>query len=371
MGNALVARLLYSLARRGVPLALETTLEKLHVDGDGVHAVTLAQRGERRTVRVRGGVVLASGGFNRHPMYRASLLPGIDARWCPGAPGHTGEAQAQAIAAGARHGDGAMSHAFWAPVSLRKRTDGTTAVFPHFLMDRGKPGFLAVNRAGRRFVNESTSYHLFALAMQDAHRTSPSIPAYLVADAEAVRKYGIGIVRPGGRGLAPFLADGYLTAGATLRELALKLSIDPAALEATVARFNAFASAGVDEDFARGTTAYQRNLGDAASRLPNPCLGPLIVPPFYAVRLYPGDIGAATGLVCDEDARVLDAHDRPIPGLYAAGNDMHSVMGGVYTAPGITLGPGVVFAYLAARHAALRASGAAATAAHRPAALAG
>ena len=125
---------------------------------------------------------------------------------------------------GAHFAEGGKSHAFWAPVSLRKRADGTTAVFPHFVMDRAKPGFVTVNQAGQRFVNESTSYHLFGLAMQ----ASASVPAYLVCDAGALKKYGMGMVRPGGKGLEPFLADGYLTAGATLEELAKKLGVDAA-----------------------------------------------------------------------------------------------------------------------------------------------
>jgi len=351
MGNAHVARLLYSLAQREeVTLALDTRLVELERGATGVDAAVLVQGGERRRVRVRGGVVLASGGFNRHPERRRALLPGIDIGWCPGAPGHTGEAHAPAEAVGARYGEGAMSPAFWAPVSRRVRPDGSIAVFPHFVMDRAKPGVLAVDQAGERFVNESTSYHLFGLAMQRAG----AVPAFLVCDAAALRKYGLGMVRPGGRGLAPFLADGYLVRGETLADLARALAIDPARLAATVERFNAHAEAGHDPDFHRGETAYQRNLGDPAWPGPNPSLGPLAQGPFYAVRLYPGDIGAAQGFATDADARVLDASGTPIPGLYAVGNDMHSAMGGVYMAPGITIGPGLVFARQAARHAAAR-----------------
>jgi succinate dehydrogenase/fumarate reductase flavoprotein subunit len=221
-------------------------------------------------------------------------------------------------------------------------------------MDRAKPGMLTVNLAGQRFLNESTSYHLFGLAMQQAHASTPSIPAYLVCDAHALRKYGIGMVRPGGKGLGPFLADGYLTQGRTLDELARKLGIDPEGLEASVAKMNGFAETGVDPDFRRGETAYQQNIGDAACGGKNPNLGALTQAPYYAIRLYPGDIGASTGLLTNANAQVLGEDDEPIAGLYAVGNDMHSIMGGVYVAPGITLGPGLVFAYLAARHAGAR-----------------
>ena len=359
MGNALVGRLLYSLSQHAnVTLALNTTIEDIEREAQAgaIHAVTLEQHGQRRRVCIDGGVILASGGFNRHPVLRKSMLPGIESDWSPAAPGHTGAAHDLVRKLGARYGTGGMSHAFWAPVSLRKRVDGSMASFPHFVMDRAKPGMLVVNHAGQRFVNESTSYHLFGLAMQKANEVSPSIPAYLVCDAEALRKYGIGMVRPGGKGLAPFLADGYLTEGQTLDELAAKLGIDAAGLEASVAKINRYAETGVDPDFQRGVTAYQQNIGDAAWSGKSPNLGPLTRAPYYAIRLYPGDIGASTGLATDADAQVLGENDRPIPGLYAIGNDMHSIMGGVYTAPGITIGPGIVFARLAARHAAARAA---------------
>lgn len=356
MGNALIGRLLLSLSQHdNVSLALKTSVVAIRRGEKGVETVTLEQQGVQRTVRVSGGVVLASGGFNRDPEKRKAMLPGIEQGWCPGAPGHTGEAQKLAVGLGAHYGRNAMSHAFWAPVSIRKRADGSQAVFPHFVMDRGKPGIISVDQAGKRFINESTSYHLFGIGMQEANRNTPTIPACLIADAEALRKYGMGMVRPGGKGLEPFLADGYLVKGDTLDELAAKLGIDAAGLKDSVAKNNAFAATGVDTDFQRGTTAYQRHNGDATWTGPNPNLGPISQAPFYAVRLYPGDIGAATGLMTDTDARVLDQADQPIPGLYACGNDMHSIMGGVYTAPGITLGPGLVFGYIAARHAVRRA----------------
>jgi succinate dehydrogenase/fumarate reductase flavoprotein subunit len=362
MGNALVGRLLYALSKQTqVSLALNTSLERLGdasaPEGSPVQNVVLSQNAKRCTVAVRGGVVLASGGFNRNAAQRQDKLPGGNAAWCPGAPGHTGLALELARMRGAHFAAGGKSHAFWAPVSLRTRTDGSTAVFPHFVMDRAKPGFVTVNQAGQRFVNESTSYHLFGLAMQKAHETSPSVPAFLVCDARALKKYGIGMVRPGGKGLAPFLSDGYLTEGATLIELAKKLGVDAKGLQASVKQINRYAQTGIDPDFGRGTTAYQQNIGDATAGHKNPNLGPLQIAPYYAVKLYPGDIGSCTGLATDASARVLHANGAPIDGLYAVGNDMHSIMGGVYTAPGITIGPGLVFGYIAAQHAVARAQG--------------
>lgn len=363
MGNALVGRLLLSLKERGVTLLMQTRATQLQRDAAGVSRITLRQGGTTgglregitRTLRVRGGVVLASGGFNRHPQRRAALLPGIAEAWCPGAPGHAGQAHDLAERVGASYGQGALSPCFWAPVSLRKRADGSTAVFPHFVFDRAKPHMVTVDQRGDRFLNESTSYHLFGIGMQQANTTRPSIPAYLITDAQGMRKYGLGMVRPKGMGLGAAQADGYVTSASTLAELAHKLGLPAQRLERSVERLNAAAQTGIDPDFGRGTTLYQRANGDANWSGPNPSLGPIAQAPFHAVKLYPGDIGAATGLRTDASARVLDAQGAPIPGLYAVGNDMHSAMGGTYPAPGITIGPGLVFAYLAAGDAVARA----------------
>ena len=355
MGNALVGRLLHSLSEHNkVTLALQTSVDSLERDVSGrVVAVRLSSATGNARVLAKKGVVLASGGFNRDPVLRADKLPGISAEWCPAAPGHTGEALALARGLGAVEGQGAQSPAFWAPVSLRKRSDGSTAVFPHFVMDRAKPGMITVNQAGERFVNESTSYHLFALGMQAAQQ---AVPAYLIADAKALRQYGMGMVRPGGKGLSPFLADGYLTEANSLQELADKLCISADGLAQSVANNNAFARVGVDTQFQRGVTAYQQNIGDAAAGGLNPNLGQISQGPYYAVKLYPGDIGAAQGLQTNEHAQVLNAQGQSIAGLYAVGNDMNSIMGGVYPAPGITIGPALVFASLAVKNALADAS---------------
>ena len=353
MGNALVGRLLHSLSvHPQVTLALQTAVDALETDAQGrVVGVRLRSAQGQHSVRATKGVILASGGFNRDPVLRREKLPGVPVDWCPGAPGHTGEALALARGLGAVEGQGAQSPAFWAPVSLRQRPDGSTAVFPHFVLDRAKPGMITVNAAGQRFVNESTSYHLFALAMQAQAPQGAAVPAYLVADAKALRRYGMGMVRPGGKGLQPFLADGYLTEGATLEALAQQLGLPAEGLKRAVADNNAFAQTGLDPQFQRGATAYQHNIGDATAGGLNPNWGEMLEAPFYAVKLYPGDIGAAQGLVTNEHAQVLKADGQRVPGLYAVGNDMNAIMGGVYPAPGITLGPGLVFAYLAAKHA--------------------
>lgn len=346
MGNALIGRLLLSLQQRGVPIWTETAAQQL-LNEDGRVVGVRARRGDRQVVlRARRGVVLAGGGFNDHPQWRRELIP-AEAGYTPRSGTSTGDLLAQAVSYGARLGKPGSSAAFWAPVSVRRRRDGSMAVFPHFVLDRAKPGTVVVNRSGRRFVNESTSYHLFGEAMlaRDAGGVRPNAVAYLIADRRALVRYGLGMVRPGGRGLRPFLRDGYLRIAPTLVALANMLGMDADALQESVGRMNAFARTGSDEDFGRGSTAYQRNLGDAHI-LPNPTLGPIGQAPFYALELHPGDIGAISGLVTDVHARVLNG-DTPIKGLFAVGNDMQSIMGGAYPGPGINLGPAVVFAYAA------------------------
>ena len=222
-------------------------------------------------------------------------------------------------------------------------------MFPHFVLDRGKPGTLVVDRNGRRFVNEAISYHQFALEMLANGKSA--IPAFLVADAVALHKYGLGMVRPGGWGTRAAIADGYLTAADTIEALAQKLEIEPGSLRNTIDAMNDYAKTGRDLEFGRGGTVYQNHNGDASAAGPNPNLGRIATAPFYALRLYPSDIGTSAGLVTDEVARVLDAGNRPIAGLYACGNDMQSVMGGTYPGPGITLGPAIAFGYVAARDA--------------------
>ena len=179
------------------------------------------------------------------------------------------------------------------------------------------------------------------------------MPVYLVADARALKTYGLGMIRPGGAGIRPFLADGYLSEGKTPEELAAKLGIDAEGLKDSLARMSSYGKTGVDTDFARGTTVYERANGDPAHG-PNPSLGALDTPPFYAIRLWPGDIGSATGLVGDEHGRLLRRDGSVIEGLYACGNDLQSIMGGAYPGPGITIGPAIVFGALSGRHSARR-----------------
>ncbi len=352
MGNALVGRLLYSLMRQGVDILTGASLAKIIREPDGpVTAASLTSEGVSREIGVNGALILAGGGFNRHAGRRPAAL-GTEAGWSSVAPGSSGDAQDKALEIGARLSERDVSAAFWAPASIRRRRDGSQAVFPHFVLDRAKPGTLVVDSNGRRFVNEAISYHQFALEMLAKGKSA--IPAFLIADAVSVRKYGLGMVRPGGWGARTAVADGYLSAAGTIEQLALRLNIDPGQLRETVDRMNLYAQTGRDPEFGRGSTVYQNHNGDASAGGANPNLGRIATAPFYALRLYPSDIGTSSGLVTDEVARVLDAGNQPIAGLYACGNDMQSIMGGTYPGPGITLGPAIAFAYIAASDAARR-----------------
>lgn len=350
MGNALIGRLLYSIRSRDIAIWTGATISKIKPDVASQMCLTVSRHGKDIAVRASNGLVLATGGVNRDPELRLSL-PAEAGILTPGPSlGEMSGPSGQRLAAGfgVSPKPASPQGLFWAPVSLNTRKDGSEAIFPHFVFDRAKPGTLVVNELGQRYLNESLPYHRFGLAMIDEHCRRPGAATYLIADEKAVRQYGIGIVRPGGIGLTKALANGYLTHAGSLSELATKLGMEPASLERTAARLSAFATTGIDSDFHRGENSYERNLGDPKVA-PNPTLRPLAGGSFYALRLFPGDIGANAGLRTDKFGRVVAGED-PIDGLYAVGNDMSSVMGHSYPAPGITLGAALAFSYAAACH---------------------
>ncbi|MFD5598549.1 FAD-dependent oxidoreductase [Leucobacter sp. NPDC058333] len=366
MGNALIAGLLHTLDERGVPVLTQSEVASVSEASSadpavGGYWVSIRTADGEIEVLARN-IVFATGGFNRDPLRRAELLPGHPVDWCPGAPGHTGQAHAIVDALGGRYGRAAFAHTYYAPVSRRQRDDGSWAVFPHFVMDRAKPHMIVVDQAGRRYLNEATSYHLFGARMVQQNHENPgaSTPSFLITDAEGMRRYGLGVVRPFQRErvLAQYIAEGYLFRAESVAALAEQLNVPGETLETTIARTNSAAARGEDPDFHRGSNAYERFNGDPASETGHPNVAPVDGAPYYAVQIFPGDIGAATGYVTDETAAVLGADGGPIGGIYAVGNDMQSVMGGTYPAPGITIGPGLVFAYAAVRDiAARRAAG--------------
>jgi succinate dehydrogenase/fumarate reductase flavoprotein subunit len=351
MGSALVGRLYHALLRRDVSILTSTTVSRLTAEDGHITGAVLTSRHGTHDVHCRRAVILATGGFSRNPALRRQLMPAALSPHSPVAETATGDGIALAQAAGGYLGDQHANAGFWSPVSLHPRRDGSQAVFPHLVLDRGKPGLIAVTPDAVRFVNEAVSYHLFTEAMLTELRERPTQPCFLICDHDFILRYGLGMVQPRGFNLRRLVAEGYVAKADSLAALASGLGLPAAALAATVDRHNGFAATGIDEDFHKGSDAYQRNLGDPAHG-PNPCIGVLARAPFYGVRIYAGDIGTSRGLVTNEFAQIVRRDGTCIAGLYACGNDMDSIMAGIYPGPGITLGPAMTFGFIAARHAA-------------------
>ncbi|MBO6562699.1 MAG: FAD-dependent oxidoreductase [Nisaea sp.] len=352
-GNALVARLAKSCFDKGVEIRTGAPVRELLKDDAGrvIGAEIDTPKGRTRVV-ARKGVVLAAGGFPHDPVRRKQLFPHAPSgheHLSPAPPGNTGDGLRLGESIGAAVQDDLPHAAAWVPISRPVWSDGTRGTFPHFV-DRSKPGVIAVTRSGRRFVNESHSYHDFCQAMYArCMEEGGEICAYFIVDHRVLRKYGLGYVKPFPVPYKQHIKSGYLFTGKTLEELAAAIGADPVQLRATVEAYNGPAARGEDPEFGKGSTAYNRSLGDPEHK-PNPCVAPIGEGPYYAVRLEIGDLGTFAGLKTDANAQVLDGEGQPIPGLYAAGNDAASIMGGNYPGGGITLGPAVTFGYIAARH---------------------
>jgi len=306
-----------------------------------VTGVEVTRDGQPAVIMARRGVLLAAGGFERNAEMRQQYQRGpVDVAWTTGAAGNTGDAILAGQAAG-----GAldlMDDAWWGP-SIPLPSG------PFFcLAERSLPGSLLVNAAGQRFVNECAPYVDAVHAMYEAHsEESPAIPAWLILDQRYRSTYVFAGLTPGRPFPRRWYAAGVVFRADTVAELAAQAGIDAAGLAKTVTRFGEFAQAGHDADFRRGESAYDRYYGDPRVR-PNPNLAPLATPPFYAVKIVPGDLGTKGGLVTDERARVLRPDGSSVPGLYAAGNASAAVMGHSYAGAGATIGPAMTFGYLAA-----------------------
>ncbi|MEZ2145011.1 FAD-dependent oxidoreductase [Bradyrhizobium sp. DN5] len=352
-GNALAGRLAKSALDLKIPMWLSSPVRELTVENGAVTGAIVSREGRDLRVRARHGVVLACGGFPHDVERRRKMFPHAPTgseHYSPGPAGNTGDGLRLAENAGGHVEDRLPNAAAWVPVSLTTRKDGSKGVMPHFI-DRAKPGVIAVMRDGRRFANEGNSYHDFVQAMVKAAKPGEEIAAFLVCDHKTLRKYGLGCVPPFPMPLGHHLNTGYLLRGDTLDALAAKAGIDAKAFTETVKQFNTTAPQGHDAAFGKGSKAYNRYQGDALHG-PNPCVAPIENGPFYAIKMVIGDLGTYAGIVTDENARALDAEGRVIPGLYAAGNDMASIMGGNYPGAGITLGPALTFGYIAGRHLA-------------------
>ncbi|MEU1162329.1 FAD-binding protein [Streptomyces sp. NPDC090075] len=344
-GAALSARLLQALLRRGVPVWLESALTDLVVDDGRVVGAVVRLGGRDIRVRARDGVLLAAGGFARNEEMREEYAQGrpTGTLWTSANPGDTGEAIRIAMAHGAA--TDMLDEAWWMPSWIMP--DGTPGMC---LSERSKPGAIVVDARGRRYFNEAVAYQEAGQWMYAHERDSGgAVPSWLVIDSRHRSHYPFAMSPPG-RTPKEWITGGTLKRADTLAELARQCGIDSDGLLKTVERFNRFAREGYDEDFHRGEGDHEKYYGDLTHK-PNPCLGPLLKPPFYAVALYPGDIGTSGGVLCDEFSRVLDTTGNPIAGLYGTGNCTASVMGRRYPGAGASIAASAVFGYAAANHA--------------------
>jgi 3-oxosteroid 1-dehydrogenase len=343
MGQGLVAHLMVILQRLGGEVWLNAPLRKVLSEAGHVRGVAVERNGKQQTIRAAKGVLLCAGGFARNAEFRAKHQ-GVSGEWSSASADDTGDVVQMADELGAA--TALMDDAWW----------GTSYIFPgfgpvFFIWERSQPGSILVDPEGRRFANESQSYTDLGHEMLKRK----AAPAWMIMDARHRERYTFASMLPGRTPQALF-DTGFFIRADSIEDLARRCSVDPATLQATIDRFNAFAHSGVDSDFGRGRTAYDNFWGDPRHK-PNPNLGPIDRPPFLATKVYPGDLGTKGGFITDEFARVLKPSGEVIPGLYSAGNCTASVFGRCYPGPGATLGPSTTFAFIAARHMARPKSG--------------
>jgi 3-oxosteroid 1-dehydrogenase len=341
-GNALMGQLFHMALKAGVPIWTETEVMDFIQENGRVVGVVARRGGQTIRLRAEFGVLLNAGGFAHNKEMREKYQPKpASTAWTQVKAGDTGDMINKCADLGAALE--LMDEAFWFPCSF---TPEGAFVGMHAAQDLGKPGTILVGKDGKRFVNEAISH------MEVGHRMyeTGAVPAWVIFDEQRRRRYPFGLVFPSAP-TDPLVKSGYLKRGRTLEELAQACGIDAAGLKETVERTNRFAATGVDEDFHRGESAYQRDVGDERVGR-NPNLAPLDKAPFYAVPIYPADVGTCGGVLTDEHGRVVTEERRPIPGLYACGNTTATVMGRGYPGGGVSLAPMMTFAYLAARHAA-------------------
>lgn len=345
LGNALAGGLRMALNERKVPLWLNSPLTELVEEQGKVTGAVISQQGKPMRIRARKGVVLAAGGFDKNQAMRAEHMPLYpNAQYSGGTSGNTGDSIRAGVALGA---DTLNMQSTWAaPVFYIPGEPGGRLC----TIERALPGCIMVNQKGERYWNEASSYHVTgqAMAKRQAEHGDAS-PSWMVFDATYRAKFPMGPVYPG---WPDFLLSGavrsILKKGRTIEALAREIGVNPTALSATVARFNQGAAKGEDPEFHRGEAAYDKMYGDP-SQTPNPCLRPLDKGPFYALPIYPGDIGTNGGLRTNAKAQVVGKDGKPIAGLYAIGNNAASAMGESYPGAGVTIGPAMTFGYVAAR----------------------
>lgn len=346
LGNALTGGLRDALNQRNVPLWLNSPMEDLIRDGDKVIGARIKQNGQTLNIRARKGVVLAAGGFDKNKAMRETYAPLYPSTQLSGGiSSNTGDSIRAGMDAGAQTLN--LQSTWAAPVFYVPGEDRGRLC----TIERALPGCMMVAQDGKRYLNEAASYHIVGQQMARRQaQTGDASPTWFVFDHRYRHSYPVGPLYPiqpdwlHGKGVRSILKK-----GRTVTELAKAIGVDATTLENTVQTFNTHAATGQDPDFHRGEATYDKMYGDPRVQ-PNPCLRPLDQGPFYAMPIYPGDIGTNGGLLTNDKAQVLDTQGQPISGLYAIGNNAASAMGESYPGAGVTLGPALTFGYLAARH---------------------
>lgn len=350
-GNALIARLLLSLRRLDADIWVNTPLVEIISQSGEVIGAVVRHGNELKRVRARRGVVLATGGFPHNAKMREELGPRHPHHHSVGWTANVGEGINAARGIGAAIDHNVVGPGLWQPSSLLKHKDGSEETILYGYLDRGRPGVIAVDSSGRRFVNESNSYHdigeaMFRNGVGDGNRF------YFICDRKFVWKRGLGMIRPFATRLNRYASSGYITTAHSVEELAQKIDVDAKGLAETLGKNNLYAQTGVDPDFKRGTNPFNTLLlGDPAFK-PNPNLGPIDVSSLVALRMHPSTLGTSIGLKTNSEARVIHDDGTVVNGLYACGQDVSPVMRGFYPGGGINIGPAIVFAFIAVRHMA-------------------
>jgi 3-oxosteroid 1-dehydrogenase len=342
-GTSIQGRLFQIALREKLDIWLEAPAIDLIEENGRVTGVRTKKDGNEVHVAATLGVLINAGGFSHNRDMRDANLLQPNANLSLANPGDTGEMINMAAALGADVD--IMEQCWW--VSGSRMPGGVPGLHP---FDIAKPHSIIVDADGNRIVNESTSYMEVGVRMYERNKTVVAVPAWWVVDSDFMHSYTWS-GRPPGDPPQEWIDSGYMKRGNTVEELARACGVDPAGFAATVKRFNGFAAKGVDEDHHRGRGAYDRYQGDPTVK-PNPNLGAIAKAPFYAVQLWPGDVGTCGGLMTDEFARVLRKDRSVIEGLYATGNSTASVVGRSYPGAGASIGASATFAFIAARHAA-------------------
>lgn len=341
-GNALVGRLVYTLVERNVDMRNNTpALDTILDDSGRVIGLVALSNGKEVRIGARRAVVLASGGFGRSE--EAKIY--VPHEWCAQPRGNVGDGKRIGVASGGTLGPRNPDNAIFAPISLLRPNTGPVRRYPHFAIDRSKPGSIIVDSSGRRFANESQPYQEFVGIMHQKKIKK----AFFIRDRTFLRKYGMGMALAWPYPIGRLIRQGYLIQSPSIEGLAENIGVPASTLQETVAKCNENAMTGKDPDFKRGENIYDQFYGDPEVK-PNPNLGRCDRGPFYALPLYPGNVSTMFGLETDIYGRVAASNGEAVHGLFAVGCDSNSILRGTYPGGGSSIGPGMTFGYRAGKY---------------------